>query len=74
MEIRTAPVVQVSMSISVSLDEFFSVGRLIENIAFALNINPNRIRVVKYVLYYMEITIYCFHDTFVFMSNVELSG
>jgi len=47
VEIRTPPVVQISLSVSVSLDEFFSVGKLIENIAFALGIDFNRIRVVK---------------------------
>ena len=47
MEIRTPPVIQVSLSLAVSLDEFFNVGELINNIAFALNIDKSKIRVVK---------------------------
>ncbi len=47
VEIRTPPVVQVSLSLAVSLDDFFSVGELIKNLAFVLKIDPNKIRVVK---------------------------
>lgn len=47
MEIRTAPVVQVSLSLAVSLDDFFDIGELINNIAFVLGIDKSRIRVVK---------------------------
>lgn len=47
MEIRTAPVIQVSLSLAVSIDDFFDVGVLIDNIAFVLNIDKSRIRVVK---------------------------
>jgi len=47
VEIRTPPVVQVSLSLAVSLDDFFNVGELVKNLAFVLKINPNRIRVVK---------------------------
>jgi hypothetical protein len=47
VEIRTAPVVQVSLMLAVSIDEFFDIGELINNIAFVLNIDKSRIRVVK---------------------------
>ncbi len=47
VEIRTPPVVQVSLSLAVSLDDFFSVRELIKNLAFVLKIDPNKIRVVK---------------------------
>ena len=47
IEIRTPPVVQVSLSLAVSLDDFFNVGDLIRNLAFVLKIDPSKIRVVK---------------------------
>ena len=47
VEIRTPPVIQVSMSLAVSIDDFFSIGDLIHNLAFVLKIDPNKIRVVK---------------------------
>lgn len=47
MEIRTAPVVQVSMSLAVSIDDFFNIGDLIRNLAFVLRIDPKEIRIVK---------------------------
>ena len=48
IEIRTPPVVQVSLSLAVSIDNFF-VQNLITNLAFVLNINRSTIRVVKIV-------------------------
>ena len=47
IEIRTPPVVQVSLNLAVSIDDFFNVGELIHNLAFALRIDPSRIRVVE---------------------------
>lgn len=47
IEIRTAPVVQVSLTLAVSLDDFFNVGELINNIAFVLRIDKSKIRLVK---------------------------
>ena len=47
MEIRTAPVIQVSMSLAVGIDDFFNIGDLIKNLAFVLKIDPKEIRVVK---------------------------
>ena len=47
MEIRTAPVIQVSMSLAVSIDDFFNIGDLVKNLAFVLKIDPKEIRVVK---------------------------
>ena len=47
VEIRTAPVIQVSMSLAVSIDDFFNIGDLIKNLAFVLKIDPKEIRVVK---------------------------
>lgn len=47
VEIITAPVIQVSLSLAVSVDDFFDIGDLINNIAFVLNIDRSRIRVVK---------------------------
>ncbi len=47
MEIRTPPVVQVSLSLAMSLDDFFDIGELINNLAFVLKIDKTRIRVVK---------------------------
>ena len=41
--------VQVSLNLAVSIDDFFNVGELINNLAFVLRINPSTIRVVKYV-------------------------
>ena len=47
MEIRTPPVVQISLELAVSLDDFFEVGQLIRNLAFVLRIDPSRIRLVE---------------------------
>ena len=47
IEIRTPPVVQVSLSLAVSLDNFFNIGELVHNIAFILKIDKSKIRVVE---------------------------
>lgn len=47
VEIRTPPVIQVSLSLAVSIDDFFNIGELIKNLAFVLKIHPDKIRVVK---------------------------
>ena len=49
IEVRTAPVVQVSLNLAVSIDDFFSPGALINNLAFVLRIDPSRIRIVKII-------------------------
>ena len=48
VEIRTPPVVQVSLDVTVSLDDFF-LYNLINNLAYVLKINPSHIRVVKII-------------------------
>lgn len=47
VEIRTAPVVQVSLNLDVSLDDFFDPNDLIDRLAFVLNIDHSTIRIVK---------------------------
>lgn len=47
VEIRTAPVVQVSLNLDVSLDDFFDPNDLIDRLAFVLNIDRSTIRIVK---------------------------
>lgn len=48
VEIHSPPIVQISLDIAVSIDEFF-LTNLIKNLAFVLNIEFNRIRIVKIV-------------------------
>ena len=48
IEIRTAPVIQVSLTLAVSIDQFFTQN-LISNLAYVLNINPSSIRVVNII-------------------------
>ena len=49
IEIRTPPVVQVSLDVAVSLDDFFESDRFVEYLAFVLNIDLSMIRVVNVV-------------------------
>ena len=49
IEIRTPPVVQVSLDIAVSLDDFFESDRFVEYLAFVLRIDISMIRVVNIV-------------------------
>ena len=49
VEIRTPPVVQVSLDVAVSLDDFFESDRFVEYLAFVLNIDISMIRVVDVV-------------------------
>ena len=48
IEIRTPPVIQVSLDVVVTLDSFF-ISNLIQNLAFVLRIEPSRIRVVEII-------------------------
>ena len=48
IEIRAPPVLQVSLDITVSVDEFF-LRNLIENLAYILNIDKSRIRIVNII-------------------------
>ena len=47
IEIKVVPVVRVSFNLAVSLDDFFNVGQLNHNLAFALRIDPSSIRTVE---------------------------
>ena len=49
VEIRTPPVVQVSLDVAVSLDDFFESDRFVEYLAFVLKIDISMIRVVDVV-------------------------
>ena len=49
IEIRTPPVVQVSLDVAVSLDDFFESDRFVEYLAFVLRIDMSMIRVVDVV-------------------------
>lgn len=49
IEIRTPPVVQVSLDIAVSLDDFFESDRFVDYLAFVLKIDISMIRVVDIV-------------------------
>ena len=49
IEIRTPPVVQVSLDVAVSLDDFFESDRFVEYLAFVLRIDISMIRVVNIV-------------------------
>ena len=49
IEIRTPPVVQVSLDVAVSLDDFFESDRFVEYLAFVLKIEISMIRVVDIV-------------------------
>ncbi len=49
IEIRTQPVIQVALDLSVSVEDFFDPDRLILNLAFVLGIPENRIRVVDVI-------------------------
>ena len=49
VEIRTPPVVQVSLDVAVSLDDFFESDRFVEYLAFVLKIDISMIRVVDIV-------------------------
>ena len=49
IEIRTPPVIQISIDLAVSTDDFFSPGELIHNLAFVLGIDPRSIRIVDIV-------------------------
>ena len=49
VEIRTPPVVQVSLAVAVSLDDFFESDRFVEYLAFVLKIDISMIRVVDIV-------------------------
>ena len=49
IEVRTAPVVQVSLNLAVSIDDFFNPGALINNLAFVLRIDPSQIRFVSII-------------------------
>ena len=49
IEIRTPPVVQVSLDLAVTIDDFFNLGELINNLAFVLRIDPSTIRVVNII-------------------------
>ena len=48
VEIRSPPIVQVSLDIAVTIDEFF-LTNLIQNLAFVLKIDFDQIRVVDIV-------------------------
>ena len=48
IQIQTPPVVQVSLTLAVSIDDFF-VQNLISNLAYVLKINPSTIRVVQII-------------------------
>ena len=48
VEIRTPPVVQISLNVAVTVEEFF-LSNLISNLAFVLKIDVSRIRVVNIV-------------------------
>ena len=41
--------VQVSLNLAVSIDDFFNPGALINNLAFVLRIDPSRIRIVRII-------------------------
>jgi len=49
IEIRIPPVVQVSLDVAVSLDDFFESDRFVEYLAFVLKIDISMIRVVDIV-------------------------
>ncbi len=49
IEIRTPPVVQVSLHIAINVDDFFNLGSLIQNLAFVLGFNPSQVRVVEVI-------------------------
>lgn len=48
VEIRTPPVIQISLNVAVTVEEFF-LSNLISNLAFVLKIDVSRIRVVNIV-------------------------
>lgn len=48
IEVKTPPVVQISLTVAVSLDEFF-IQNLINNLAYVLQIDVSRIRVVNII-------------------------
>ena len=48
IEIRSPPVIRVSFTLDVTIDDFFTTY-LIDNLAFVLGIEPSSIRVVKVV-------------------------
>ncbi len=48
IEIRTPPVVQISLNVAVTVEEYF-INNLISNLAFTLNIDISRIRVVNII-------------------------
>lgn len=48
IEIKTPPVVQISLTVAVSVDEFF-IQNLISNLAYVLQIDVSRIRVVNII-------------------------
>jgi len=49
VEIRTPPVVQVSVDLAVGLDDFFESDQFVEYLAFVLRIDVSMIRVVDIV-------------------------
>ena len=49
IEIRTQPVIQVSLELSVSPTDFFDPDRLVENLAFLLGIPSTKIRIVNVI-------------------------
>ena len=49
IEIRTPPVVQVSLDVAVSLDDFFESDMFVQYLAFVLRIDISMIRVVDVV-------------------------
>ena len=49
VEIRTTPVIQVALDLFVSTDDFFNEDMIVSNIAFLLNIPPDKIRIVDIV-------------------------
>ncbi len=49
IEIRAPPVVQVSLNLAVSIDDFFDPTALIYNLAFVLKIDVSRIRIVEII-------------------------
>ena len=49
VSIKTADVVQLSFSLSVSLDQFFDPSQFLTNLAFLLNIDTSTIRIVNVI-------------------------
>ena len=49
VEVQTPPVVQVSLDLAVSLDDFFDPDSFVQNLAFVLGIDENTIRVVDVI-------------------------